>query len=813
VTALHLWRRTCALAVGLVLLSGASGAALVTEAGPVNPSQWPSSQGLQPSLEGWANALRIWGPDRYQTSLATSLSLRGNGGFPFDTPDPSSNGAPNLASAAGWWGVGQCPRSVLIVAGDSPADALAATALSDATGQSQEPYFQRSAAADPLFDPVGGFSRVNTDYAPILVTASARRGATTLSIATRVAVQDLRNGGCNTARQAVIVGGPSAVHPDVENELLSLGIDEVFRVQGGNRFATAAAVAAGLGTQPVPSGVASCDDPSVIDGDARMSFYANSVVEWRPSPTQCHLLGRSVVLVDGLNGADALAAGWWTSFWQVPVLLHNGSNSLPAETVTALQSLEVSNLIVLGGSTRIPTAVVDQAVGLTGAVATRVAGLDRYSTSVEMAQQFGGWWPTGRGDEYAGSMVCIAASSGGGSGALGWADTLGAGAWCGAASGAAANPRTPTRALAPATGATPTIADVPDRPGHDAVPIILVPATKAELPYSVFRFFTAAYEPADSWCSSVSAPAGCAAPGFAVVFGGETMVSEEIVSRVSALVSGGTSSSIQPTAANLDGVFSTELPMSPIYREAGSGQLKACVPRGGLDEARWLGVGVDQNPAISASFDIMMALWHLNDADEVKRGTGQSGPGCLRFDPGSAQTAWMRAVNLDGRSSAATEFAVHIERRVSLTGPIAATIPLAMSGMDSEFDPSFGGESVVEFFTTSPPVGVSSKGLLSLVDSAGLTITLRRGVDIGLVAADTFTATWSISSTAGSLYGKASGEALFVNGIWKLRGNARVDGGSMPGVGGIGGFMAEWTVDGPGMTDDTVNWRFDAATP
>jgi hypothetical protein len=133
--------------------------------------------------------------------------------------------------------------------------------------------------------------------------------------------------------------------------------------------------------------------------------------------------------------------------------------------------------------------------------------------------------------------------------------------------------------------------------------------------------------------------------------------------------------------------------------------------------------------------------------------------------------------------------------------------------MDSEFNPSFGGESVIEFFTTSPPVGVSSRGLLSLVESAGLTVTLRRGVDIGLIAADSFTATWSISSTAGSLYGKASGEALFVNGVWKLRGSAGVDGGSMPGVGGIGGFVADWTVNGPGMTDDTVNWRFDAATP
>ena len=784
--------------------------ALVGAEGPVNPSQWPSSLGLEPSIEGWPNAMRISGPDRYQTNLATALTLRGNGGFPFDTPDPSSNGAPNLASASKWWGVRRCPRSVLIVAGDSPADALAATALSDATGQSREPYFQRSAAADPLFDPIGGFSRVNTDYAPILVTASARTGARALSISTRVAIQDLRSGGCSTARQAIVIGGPSAVHPDIETELLTLGVDEVFRVSGENRFATAAAVAAGLGSEPVPAGLASCHDSSVVDGDARMAFYANSVVEWRPSATECHLLGNSIVLVDGITGADALAAGWWTSFWQVPVLLHDGTDSLRRETVVALQSLDVSNLIILGGQQRVPNVVVDQATGLTGAVATRVAGTDRYETSVEMARQFGGWYPTGRAREYGGSMVCIAASSGGGQRALGWADTLGAGSWCGAASGAAGNPRPPARALAPSSGSQPALTGLVDRPGHDAVPIILVPATKTELPFSLFRFFTTVFEPADSWCSSVSSPPECNNPGFAIIFGGSFVVRNELISRISALVSGGTSSSLPRSAPVLREVFGTNLSMSPVYWEGGSGSLRSCVAREDLTGARWLGAGYDDDPAISESFDVMLEMWHLGDADGQQRGLSGGGPGCLLVDPKSAQTAWIRAVGLDGRSSAAKEFGVHIQRRVSLTGPINANSPVAVSGMDTEFDPSFGGESVIKFFSTTPAVGLSSQGLLSLVESAGLTITLRRGVDIGLTAVDSFTATWSVASTAGSMYGKARGEALFVDGVWKFRGMATVEGGSLPEVTGVGGFSADLATHGAGMIDDSVVWRFDA---
>ena len=79
-----------------------------------------------------------------------------------------------------------------------------------------------------------------------------------------------------------------------------------------------------------------------------MTFYNNSVVEWRPSGTDCFSL-TALSLADGLTGADAIAAGWWTSFWQVPVLLHNGTDVLPFETAEALQTLNISNLVILGG--------------------------------------------------------------------------------------------------------------------------------------------------------------------------------------------------------------------------------------------------------------------------------------------------------------------------------------------------------------------------------------------------------------------------------------------------------------------------------
>ncbi len=238
---------------------------------------------------------------------------------------------------------------------------------------------------------------------------------------------------------------------------MSLGYTQVFRVAGVDRFDTAARVAQALGTKPVPDGTSGCVDSDVSDSSARMGWYAPSVVELRESPGACRLLGRTVVLADGGTGADALAAGWWTSFWQVPVLLTTGDGTLSPATRSALQATAVNNLIVLGGPARIPDATVNEAQSLTGAAVVRIAGADRYATAVEMAERLGGWWPTGDAADSAGSMVCLAASGGQGSNSVGWPDALGAGPLCAALNGAAANPGAPARALPPAAGLSPTV--------------------------------------------------------------------------------------------------------------------------------------------------------------------------------------------------------------------------------------------------------------------------------------------------------------------------------------------------------------------
>ena len=159
----------------------------------------------------------------------------------------------------------------------------------------------------------------------------------------------------------------------------SLGYDEVFRVAGSNRYDTAAAIASALGTGDSIVATTHCSDPVVDDGDARMGFYGNAALELRDNATACRVLGRTVVLAEGITGADALAAGWWTSFWQVPVLLHDGSDTLPAATERALGTLRIDNVIVLGGAARIPDSILADVATSPAGQRIRIAGADRYA--------------------------------------------------------------------------------------------------------------------------------------------------------------------------------------------------------------------------------------------------------------------------------------------------------------------------------------------------------------------------------------------------------------------------------------------------
>ena len=760
------------------------------------PADWPNTSVMTPSLDGWPNAIRLSGANRFQTGLTAALTLRGEGGpasYPYGSPDP--------ATTDGWFGLDSCPRAIIVVAGDNPADALAATPLSDPTGESSEPYLSISASADQVFDPIGDFRRVDTDFAPILTTTSTRQGATALNVATRLAAQDLRRGGCSTALEAIVVGGTSAVPASVDIELVSIGYDRVYRVAGSSRYHTAQLVATALGTADAPTGVSQCADAVVNDGSARMDFYANSVVEYRSHAMTCTLLERTAVLADGIVGADALAAGWWTSYWQVPMLLHDGSDELPSATRRAFQTLGIDNVIVLGGTGRISNAVVEEIESVSSATVRRVSGADRYATSTKMAEVFGGWFDTSSGSDFAGSKVCVAASSGGSASnaGSGWADALAAGPWC--ARSAASNINAPVRALSPSNGSDPvtTSAQLLPRAAHDAVPVLLVPAGFDGSGGTALDFLGERFGSLP--CSSATATPGCTAPGFAIVFGGVSVIGDGAALSFSNVAAGNSPLMKDERSPALGAAFVTSLDLSPVYAVgSGSGQQSICVRRGEYSGARWLRVA---GPTSSATADLMADRRYVADADGTARTPAVGSPVCLAVPTARPVRAW--ATGLAGARSAGLTFAEGTTQVVSMSSTVSATAPIAASGVDSTTDLSAGG-STSWTFESLEPVQLAVAGEVVAVTKSVISLILYRGTNsASAIGPDLVKGTISLLSGTNEFEGAISGEAIWDGSTWKARGGA-----IWPSLSAVGGFAVDLGSGAAGdLLDDSATWRLD----
>ena len=149
------------------------------------------------------------------------------------------------------------------------------------------------------------------------------------------------------ATTAYIVGGAAVVSPAVEDQLHSLGVANITRLGGADRFSTAALVAAQVG--------ANGGKAFVVEGHAG--------------------------LTDGFTiGGIAGALG-------EPILMAS-ADGVPDATSAALSSLGVTTTTVVGG--RIPAAVVATLPG-----GTQIAGADRYATSVAVANALAAQVPTG----------------------------------------------------------------------------------------------------------------------------------------------------------------------------------------------------------------------------------------------------------------------------------------------------------------------------------------------------------------------------------------------------------------------------------
>ncbi|WP_134772587.1 cell wall-binding repeat-containing protein [Ornithinimicrobium flavum] len=176
----------------------------------------------------------------------------------------------------------------------------------------------------------GGMTAQDASGAPVLLTR-----VDSLPSATVAALEEL------APSNIVILGGSVAVSEAVESELADYG--DVVRVSGKDRYATAAMIAEAYG---------SADHVYVATGE-------------------------------GENFPDALSGSALAGAEGAPVLLVR-SDSVPGAVTNALAELGNPEVTILGGSAAVSEDVAEE-LGATD----RLAGSDRYGTSVAVAERFG----------------------------------------------------------------------------------------------------------------------------------------------------------------------------------------------------------------------------------------------------------------------------------------------------------------------------------------------------------------------------------------------------------------------------------------
>ncbi len=223
---------------------------------------------------------------------------------------------------------------------------------------------------------------------PILLTQRT-------SLPAQVKVELLRLG----VEQVIVVGGTSSVGPAVELALRGLPGVRVARVSGPDRVATAAAVSRQVSTEASAS--------------------------------------TSVVFVARENDfADAVAASPIAYAHTYPLLL-TATSYLSAASELELRRLAPETVIVLGGERSVSQGVLQRIATVTGGRAVRVAGADRFETSVALAK-------------WADEMGLIGREAHGVASGAGFADALGAGPAIGHRGGVLL--LTPSASLAPSVG-------------------------------------------------------------------------------------------------------------------------------------------------------------------------------------------------------------------------------------------------------------------------------------------------------------------------------------------------------------------------
>ena len=198
-------------------------------------------------------------------------------------------------------------------------------------------------------DALGGAALAKAEHAAVLLTLPTALPANVLEEIVRL-----------RATEAIILGGVNAVSSEVEAALKEqLGEDKVSRIEGADRYETAEKVA--LATREA------------------MGY----------SPYK-------VLIATGTNFPDALGASPLAALGPWPILLAPPASGLTEGTKAAITDIGAGYGVILGGENAVASHVETDLATLFGeGHSTRLAGEDRYATSIECAKfgvAHGLWW-------------------------------------------------------------------------------------------------------------------------------------------------------------------------------------------------------------------------------------------------------------------------------------------------------------------------------------------------------------------------------------------------------------------------------------
>jgi putative cell wall-binding protein len=190
------------------------------------------------------------------------------------------------------------------------------------------------ARGDLYTDALSGGPLAAFEGAPVLLTRTSSLPASTLAELDRL-----------NPDKAIILGGTGSVSSGVESQLKSMGIQNIQRIGGKDRFAVSAGVA------------------------EEMAEFSDTAI-----------------IASGLNFPDALSASGMAGYMGMPILLV-GTNSVPDSIQTFIKNHpDIKHFIIVGGPATVSNGVKTKLSQLrSGAVVERIGGLNRYQVSINIA--------------------------------------------------------------------------------------------------------------------------------------------------------------------------------------------------------------------------------------------------------------------------------------------------------------------------------------------------------------------------------------------------------------------------------------------